>query len=123
MTNFIDFKKGLLLSILLIGVLYLLKNFIFTYELPGKYILKNGSDRFNTNLDTLYISTDLTFRNKEWGSGTVKLKYRLKGTKIKFFYKYEMGEGVISKSIYRNILGVITINLNKDLEYEYVKVN
>lgn len=122
MNKHLGASKTLLVIALLIISIYFIKNCIFTFELTGKYIVKNQSDRLNSQLDTLIINPDLSFRNHQWGFGSVKLKYSLKGTKIKFSYKYEMGEGLISKSIQRNFLGDLIITLNKDLEIEYVKI-
>jgi len=123
MTKSINTRKILISLALLTLSFYFFKNFVFSHEVIGKYIVRNGSNIVKSETDTLIIEPDLSFKNKQWGTGYTKLKYQLKGTKIKFYYKYVFGEGVISKSVHRNIFGNIIISLDRDLEIEYIKID
>ena len=117
-------NKALIICAVII-VLYLFKNLLTEKMISGTYVSNNKQSLIDGPSfgDTLKIYDNNRFESQTWGKGTYELKHSLVGTKIDLIYKYEYGNAGYEMNIYRTFLGIPRIDLDRDLEYYFEKVD
>ena len=119
--------KKVILVFLISFIVYLIQDNFFSKKMViGRYVNCNYSNNFNGDIphkkDTLELFKNGTFQSSFYGFGNYKLDHQINGTK--FNLQPTSGQMGLNTSISRTgLFGSIKINLVRDLDQYYMKID